>query len=144
MCRPVSVLNRNSGSFVQHRNKILHVGYVSSLPLSLTAVVCVFLWSTYASYWSDRCSPQQSQFPPPIGDGRRKGGSQERQMRDRGKKGGKKRGMMVSDRVGENEEKRKKGESLWGKGGGGVIERNGVGGGVGGEAGREKGRSYEC
>lgn len=30
------------------------------------------------------------------------------------------------------------------EGGGGVIERNGVGGGVGGEAGREKGRSYEC
>lgn len=50
--------------------------------------------------------------------------------------------MMVSDRMGENEEKRKKGERLWGEGG--VIERYGVGGGVGGEAGRERGRSYEC
>lgn len=48
--------------------------------------------------------------------GRREGGA--RPTRDRGRK----RGMMVSDRVGENEE-RKKGESLWG-GGRGVIGRN--------------------
>lgn len=61
MYYPVSVLNGNAGSFVQHRNKILNVGYVSSPALSLSALVCIFLWSTYASYWSDRCSPQQSQ-----------------------------------------------------------------------------------
>lgn len=42
-------------------------------------------------------------------------------------KGGEKGGMMVSDRVGENEGKRKKGESLRGEGS--VIKRNGVGGG---------------
>lgn len=45
---------------MQRRNKILNVGYVASLPLSLCAVAHVFLWSTYASCWSDRYSPQQS------------------------------------------------------------------------------------
>lgn len=38
----------------------------------------------------------------------------------------------------------RKEKACGGRGGGVVIERNGVGGGVGGEAGREKGRSYEC
>lgn len=41
------------------------------------------------------------------------GGHQARQTRDGGGRGG----MMVSDRVGENEEERKKGESLWGEAG---------------------------
>lgn len=50
---------------------------------------------------------------------------------------------MVSDRVGENEGKRKKGESLW-VGRRGVMGGNGVGGGGGWGAGREKRRSYEC
>lgn len=129
-------------AFVQNRNKILNVGYASPFPLSLGTTVCVFLWSTYASYWSDRCSPQQS-LSPLIGDGRRKGGSQERQMRDR-EKNGREGGMMVSDRVGENEGERKKREKPVGEEGVGAIERNGVGGGGGGEAGREEGRSYEC
>lgn len=106
----VSVLNGNTGSFVQHGNKILNVGYVSSLPLSLGAVVCVFLWSTYASYWSDGCSPQQSQSPHRRQ--REEAKTDERQGKNRGEKGG----MMVSDRVGENEGEKKKGERLWGKG----------------------------
>lgn len=44
-------------------------------------------------------------------DGGWVGGGQARQTRDRGRK----RGMMVSDGVGENEEERKKGERLWGE-----------------------------
>lgn len=113
MCSHVSVSNRNTGRFVQYRNKILNVGYVSSLPHLLDAVVCVFLWSTYASYWPDSCSPQQSQSPHRRRkeEGRESGKTDERQGKNRGEKGG----MMVSDRVGENEGERKKGESLWGK-----------------------------
>ncbi len=83
MQRPVSVLNGNADSFVQHRNKILNAGYVSSFPLSLGAVVCTFLWSTYASYWSDRCSPQQ----PRCLHKEMEGGREGRQMRDRKKQG---------------------------------------------------------
>lgn len=74
-----------------------------------------------------------------IGDGRRKGGSQERQMRDRENRG-EKGGMMVSDTVGENEGERKKACGRRG----GCNRINGVGGGGVGQAGRKEGRSYEC
>lgn len=110
---PVFVLNGNAGSFVQHRNKILNVGYVSCLPLSLGAVVCVFLWSTYASYWSDRCSPQQSQsFSQQTGErreGRESGKTDERQG---------KTGERREEWWSVTEWERKKGESLWVGGGG--------------------------
>jgi len=54
------------------------IGMISS-SLSVQA----FLWSTYASYWSDRCSQLKSQCY--IGHGKSERGSRERQMRDREK-----------------------------------------------------------
>lgn len=77
-------------------------------------------------------------------EGGREGGKEVR--RDRwgtgGKNRGEKGGMMVSDRVGENEGERRKEKACGGSRGG--IGRNGVGGGGGGVARREERRSYEC
>lgn len=116
------------------------------LSLSPAAVVSVFLWSTYASYWSDCCSPQQSQSPhrKPEEEGRESGKTDERQGgKIRKKQGGgveeRNDGEWQNGREWREEEERRKPV-----GGRGVIERYGVGGGVGGEAGRERGRSYEC
>lgn len=69
-----------------------------------------------------------------------------------GEGGRKRRGMMVTDRLGENggkegkrRRRRKGGKSLWGKESGswGWAVVGGLGG-VGGDVGRVEGRSYEC
>lgn len=107
---------------------------------SLGSVVGAFLWSTYASYWSDGCNPQQSQSLRSRWEEEREG-----VMKDRWETGGKK-GERREEWWWVTEWDRKRGrgrkESLWGEGG--WARKKWGGRRRGRRAEREEGRSYEC
>lgn len=105
---PVFALNKNAVTFVQHKNKILNVGHVSSLPLSQCCGPCVsVVYLCLLLVWSVQ-STTISVSSQEMAGGRE--GSQERQMRDREKQGreGRNDGEWLSRREWGGEEERRK------------------------------------
>lgn len=105
-------------------------------------VVCAILWSTYASYWSDCCSPQQSRsFHRTWKEGQREGAMKQGwQTRKNRREGGNDGGWQGWRGWGGKERKEEVCGERWGGMGGNRV----VVGGGGRIGGRQAGRYYEC